>query len=221
MRCWISETHHRILLKFHKCLSFSTPVAKTCDYFTVFWCELWCQTSVLTPDMRVIHTRLVIGQSDEGRVGGPLVNQVQQNLVVVDRQAVHVLWRWRDWEGGYYWYILVLYWDMVCLYVYIPTYWSRSRNRSPPCPWSVSWRSSMPKQGTVGTAIWPPGASQRSTDTTSTHTLTWNHQTQWETARGTLNSGGNVFYFLGLVWGKGKLRRVYTVYSSRPGLLAF
>jgi len=43
------------------------------------------------PDVRVIHTRLVIGQSDEGRVRGPLVNQVQQNLVVVDRQTVHVL----------------------------------------------------------------------------------------------------------------------------------
>lgn len=47
--------------------------------------------SVLTPDVWVIHTRLVIGQSDEGRVGGPLVNQVQQHLVVVDRQVVHVL----------------------------------------------------------------------------------------------------------------------------------
>lgn len=47
----------------------------------------------LTPDVRVVHAGLVIGQSDEGRVRGPPVNQVQQNLVVVDRQVVHVLWR--------------------------------------------------------------------------------------------------------------------------------
>lgn len=47
--------------------------------------------SVLTPDMWVIHTGLVIGQGDEGCVRGSLVNQVQQNLVVVDRQVVHVL----------------------------------------------------------------------------------------------------------------------------------
>lgn len=46
---------------------------------------------ILTPDMWVIHTGLVIGQSDEGCVSGPVVNEVQQNLVVVDSQVVHVL----------------------------------------------------------------------------------------------------------------------------------
>lgn len=45
----------------------------------------------LTPDVRVIHTRLVIGQGDERGVRGPPVHQVQQDFLVVDRQAVHVL----------------------------------------------------------------------------------------------------------------------------------
>lgn len=49
-------------------------------------------TSHLTPDVRVIHTRLVIGQSDEWRVWGSPVNQVKQDLLVVDRQVVHILW---------------------------------------------------------------------------------------------------------------------------------
>lgn len=40
------------------------------------------------------------------------------------------------------------------------TYWSKSRSRSPPCPWPVSWISSRPEGGTAGTAIWPPAASQ-------------------------------------------------------------
>lgn len=44
-----------------------------------------------TPDVWVIHTGLVIGQRDEGRVRWSMVNQVEQNLVVVDRQTVHVL----------------------------------------------------------------------------------------------------------------------------------
>ncbi len=61
-------------------------------------CVISDGASVLTPDVRVIHTGLVIGQSDEGRVRGPLVNQLQQNLLVVDRQVVHILWPWR--EGG-------------------------------------------------------------------------------------------------------------------------
>lgn len=124
--------------------------------------------SVLTPDMWIIHTRLVIGQSDERRVRGPLVNQVQQNLLVVDRQVVHVLWSWRSWEAESQTKektenntFVLLRLGSWCLYVCIPTYWSRSRNRSPPCPWPVSWRSSMPKEGSVGTAIWPPGASRR------------------------------------------------------------
>lgn len=61
----------------------------------------------------------------------------------------------------------LVYCGVVCKYV--PTYWSRSRNMTPPCPWSASWRSSMAEQDTVGTAIWPPGASLHSTDSTSTH----------------------------------------------------
>lgn len=65
--------------------------------------------------------------------------------------------------------VMVLRWYVVCM-LYIPTYWSRSRNRSPPCPWSVSWRFSTPKPGTVGTAILPPAASQHSRDTTSNNT---------------------------------------------------
>ena len=47
----------------------------------------------LTPEVRVIHTGLVVGHSNEGCVRGPLVHQVQQNLMVVHRQVVHVLWR--------------------------------------------------------------------------------------------------------------------------------
>lgn len=45
----------------------------------------------LTPDVWVVHAGLVIGQRDERCVCGPPVNQVQQDLLVVDGQAVHVL----------------------------------------------------------------------------------------------------------------------------------
>lgn len=48
--------------------------------------------SVPTPDMWVVHTRLVVAQGDEGSVGRPPVDQVKQNLLVVDSQVVHVLW---------------------------------------------------------------------------------------------------------------------------------
>lgn len=36
---WNSQTHHRILLKFHKCLSRSTPVTHRCDY--VIYVTVW------------------------------------------------------------------------------------------------------------------------------------------------------------------------------------
>lgn len=79
-------------------------------------------------------------------------------------------------------------WVCVCvnMYIYIITYWSRSRSRSPPCPWPVSWRSSMPKQGNVGTAIWPPGASRLSTHTTSTHTNLTQHKQGTDDMKGKL-----------------------------------
>lgn len=186
MRCSDDKTHHRILLKLHRCLSLSTPVANKWDYSSDAArkkCEISEGASVVTPDMRVIHAGLVIGQSDEGCVRGPLVNQVQQNLLVVDRQVVHVLWGQRvwGWERLKTLFGLESKWEHSCWCcaamrracicgVHVSTHWSRSRNRSPPCPWPASRRSSMAKEGTEETAIWPPGASRRSTDTTSTHT---------------------------------------------------
>lgn len=125
--------------------------------------------AVLTPDVRVVHARLMIGQRDEGRVGRPPVDQVQKDLGVVDRQVVHVLWGWTGMCQFSDWGRPCWKWADVCA---VLTYWSRSRSRSPPCPWPVSWRPSMPEGGTVGTAIWPPEAWQRSTDSTSTHTFT-------------------------------------------------
>lgn len=88
------KNHQRILLKSHRCLSFRTPAEKT---HKGFWCYRACLVSHprcvgLTPDVWVIHTRLVIGQSDERCVWRPLVNEIQQDLLVVDRQVVHVLW---------------------------------------------------------------------------------------------------------------------------------
>lgn len=39
---WNSQTHQRILLKFHKCLSFSTPVTNRCDYVILYYCVDLC-----------------------------------------------------------------------------------------------------------------------------------------------------------------------------------
>lgn len=91
MRSEMTKPHQRIWLKFHKCLSFRTPVVtktKLSLHFMMLRPDL---RSVPTPDMWVIHTRLVIGQGDERGFGGALVDQVQQNLLIVDHQVVHVL----------------------------------------------------------------------------------------------------------------------------------
>lgn len=87
------KPHQRIWLKFHKCRSFKTPVGTKRSPHR--WLMSWARPdlgSVPTPDKWVVHTRLVIAQSDEWCVWRPPVNQVQQNLLVVDSQVVHVLW---------------------------------------------------------------------------------------------------------------------------------
>lgn len=58
------KNHHRILFKVHRCLSFKIPVEKT----VVDVPDVTGLAYLLTPDVRVVHTRLVIGQSDEGCV---------------------------------------------------------------------------------------------------------------------------------------------------------
>lgn len=78
-----------------------------------------------------------------------------------------------NWEIFFFFFkefSLLLISESVQVIIHLITYWSRSRSRSPPCPWSVSWRSSTAERGIEGTAISPPGASRRSADTTSTHT---------------------------------------------------
>lgn len=45
-----------------------------------------------TPEMRVIHAGLVVGNSDEGRGWAPVLDELVQHLLVVDGEVVHVLW---------------------------------------------------------------------------------------------------------------------------------
>ena len=123
-----SRTHQRILLKFHKCLSLSTPnegeeegdkeqdrenitlhvlsvCSDVCLFSSVCVCSDVCeirsvdvqecvcvfrsvcvcvQEGVFTPDVRVVHAGLVIGQGDKGCVWGPVVNKVQQDILVMN-----------------------------------------------------------------------------------------------------------------------------------------
>lgn len=44
-----------------------------------------------TPEMRVIHARLVIGDRDEGCGWVSVLDEIIQNLLVVDGEVVHAL----------------------------------------------------------------------------------------------------------------------------------
>lgn len=44
-----------------------------------------------TPEVRVVHARLVIGDGDERGGGATVFNELVQHLLVVHREAVHVL----------------------------------------------------------------------------------------------------------------------------------
>lgn len=50
-------------------------------------------TGPCTPEVRVIHAGLVIGHRDEGCGWASVLDELVQNLLVVDGEAVHVLWR--------------------------------------------------------------------------------------------------------------------------------
>lgn len=52
-----------------------------------------------TPEMRVIHAGLVIGDSDERPGWASVLDELVQHLLVVDGEVVHVLWRERQTVG--------------------------------------------------------------------------------------------------------------------------
>lgn len=45
-----------------------------------------------TPEMRVIHAGLVIGDGDEGGGWASVLDELIQHLLVVDGKVVHALW---------------------------------------------------------------------------------------------------------------------------------
>lgn len=53
-------------------------------------------TGLGTPEMRVIHAGLVIGDGDEGSGWASILDELIQHLLVVDGEVVHVLWGERE-----------------------------------------------------------------------------------------------------------------------------
>lgn len=53
-------------------------------------------TGLGTPEMRVIHAGLVIGDGDEGGGWASILDELIQHLLVVDGEVVHVLWGERE-----------------------------------------------------------------------------------------------------------------------------